>query len=167
MHGTLYSGGHVGNRIVACSRPFPHTPAVTMSKRQYSSIDDDAPGEDDARYGRISSSTATSYTYPVTDEIAEELYREVHGRVLNTLQPLYQLPCDEEEIKVGDQRSVRSYLILFTAAGLLSQTDVYGSGRQELCWARVRYSRLSYTAEETSAGCRDGRRVMVRFVSER
>ena len=71
-----------------------------MPKRQYSTVDDGTPGDDDARYGRPSSSSAESYTYPVTEEIAEELYREVHGRVLNTMQPLYQLPCDEEEIKV-------------------------------------------------------------------
>lgn len=41
-----------------------------------------------------------SYTFFVTDEIAETLFKQLHGRWLNTTQPLYQLPADEEELKV-------------------------------------------------------------------
>jgi hypothetical protein len=126
------------------SHPFPTPSSATMSKRQYDSVNDGTPGEDDARYGRASSSTATSYTFPVTDEIAEELYREVHGRVLNTLQPLYQLPCDDEEIKVRCRLQWREFVsenscsrFLLPAARLLSQTYVYGLGRQKLRRART------------------------------
>ena len=41
-----------------------------------------------------------SYTYAVTDEIRETLYREVFGRRLNTLQPVYQQPTDDDEMQV-------------------------------------------------------------------
>ena len=132
-----------------------------MRKRNFSDIDDGAPGEDDARYasatynsatamtssystadpqsstsmnpipvraptpstfsdfytteseGRTGSNTVTvpgatshpsldeiSYTYAVTDEIRETLYREVFGRRLNTLQPVYQQPTDDDEMQV-------------------------------------------------------------------
>ncbi|KAL5498459.1 SPT8_1 [Sanghuangporus vaninii] len=40
-----------------------------------------------------------TYTYTLTDELRATMFREVHGRQLNTMQPVYQLPADADEIK--------------------------------------------------------------------
>lgn len=41
-----------------------------------------------------------TYTYTLTDELRASMFREVHGRTLNTMQTVYQLPCDDDETKV-------------------------------------------------------------------
>lgn len=97
-----------------------------MPKRSFDDVNDGMPGDDDARYGgpayhRSNSPNGTLFnavassstlapeqplhsdddeSYIVTPEVAETLFKEVHGRILNTMQPLYQLPADEEEVKV-------------------------------------------------------------------
>ncbi|KLO14705.1 S-adenosyl-L-methionine-dependent methyltransferase [Schizopora paradoxa] len=53
-----------------------------------------------------------SYTYSVTDDIAETLFKESHGRWLNTMQPLYQLPVDEDENKRQEYFHKMMYMIL-------------------------------------------------------
>jgi len=94
-----------------------------MSKRSYDAVDDGAAGEDDLRYGpgpvayyaaTSSSNAATdeSYTYVVTPEIAETLFQEQHGRMVNTMQPLYQLPADEEELKRQEYYHKMMYMVL-------------------------------------------------------
>ncbi|KAL5489878.1 hypothetical protein ACEPAI_4710 [Sanghuangporus weigelae] len=40
-----------------------------------------------------------TYTYTLTDELRATMFRSVHGRQLNTMQPVYQLPADADEIK--------------------------------------------------------------------
>jgi len=78
-----------------------------------------------------------SHTYIVTQEIAEGLFEEAHGRFLNTLQPLYQLPTDSEEIKVCSPRNECSCPaavaddLLCSAPGVLPQNDVHGPWKQK------------------------------------
>lgn len=62
----------------------------------------DAPSPTDRErpYTRVPYEDEETYTYVVTPEMRDEFFREVHGRQLNTMQPLYQLPADDEEIKV-------------------------------------------------------------------
>ena len=99
-----------------------------MPKRPFDDVNEGMPGDDDARYagplyhrtnsplgtlfnnGEGSSTAAETSERPsnedeesfiVTPEVAETLFKTVHGRILNTMQPLYQLPADEEEVKVS------------------------------------------------------------------
>ena len=78
-----------------------------------------------------------SHTYIVTHEIAEGLFENAHGRWLNTLQPLYQLPIDNEEIKVRSPRNECSCPaavaddLLCSAPGVLPQNDVHGPWKQK------------------------------------
>lgn len=44
--------------------------------------------------------SAESCAYAIDEDMYHMLFQTVHGRQLNTLQPLYQLPVDEDEIKV-------------------------------------------------------------------
>ncbi|KAH8116923.1 S-adenosyl-L-methionine-dependent methyltransferase [Phellopilus nigrolimitatus] len=53
-----------------------------------------------------------SYTYIVTPEVAETLFREVHGRQLNTMQPVYQLPADADEIKRLEYFHKMMYMVM-------------------------------------------------------
>lgn len=59
-----------------------------------------SPTDRERPYTRVPYEDDETYTYVVTPEMREEFFREVHGRQLNTMQPLYQLPADDEEIKV-------------------------------------------------------------------
>ena len=113
-----------------------------MPRRTFDDMNDGEPGDDDTRYApgpsfrrtrtetipTASSSNAlaapggagSTYdeedTYVVTPEIAETMFREVHGRMLNTMQPLYQLPADEEEVKVRRPlRPLRAPLTVWSA----------------------------------------------------
>lgn len=44
--------------------------------------------------------SAESCAYAIDEDMYHMLFQTVHGRQLNTLQPLYQLPVDDDEIKV-------------------------------------------------------------------
>lgn len=59
-----------------------------------------SPTDRERPYTRVPYEDDETYTYVVTPEMRDEFFREVHGRQLNTMQPLYQLPADDEEIKV-------------------------------------------------------------------
>lgn len=122
-----------------------------MSKRSFEDMNEGTPGIDDARYGLAyradptdngeGSSNAVAgpsnvddddESYAVTPEVAETLFREIHGRILNTMQPLYQLPADEDEVKVRRCLCICIVVRLLTdstATGVLSQDDVHGSRR--------------------------------------
>lgn len=53
----------------------------------------------------LTADNSESYTYIVTREMMDALFREVDGRLLNTMQPLYQLPVDYEEVKASRRSS--------------------------------------------------------------
>lgn len=76
-----------------------HIPAVAAAPAA-PVADAPSPRDRERPYTRVPYEDEETYTYVVTPEMREEFFREVHGRQLNTMQPLYQLPADDEEIKV-------------------------------------------------------------------
>ena len=95
------SSAHVHPRL-------PHRPHASGCANESADEDEDASGSsNDSSSGSSRRHRSHPYeddetfTVVVDDNMRETLFRDVYGRRLNTMQPLYQLPADEEEIKVS------------------------------------------------------------------
>lgn len=88
------------SHIPAAAAPVPVADAHASAGAPSAESSATSPTDRERPYTRVPYEDDETYTYVVTPEMRDEFFREVHGRQLNTMQPLYQLPADDEEIKV-------------------------------------------------------------------
>jgi hypothetical protein len=84
----------VVNPLIVDEEPRPRRVRVVRRRRE------NGEGEEEVEEEEPEDPNDEETWFRVTPENIHTFFRLVHGRKLNTVQPVYQLPSDAEEVKV-------------------------------------------------------------------